>query len=114
MENNLRILENIKNFKGGDNRDVPVNPKSIVDMIELVQLCNKYKIPQPEVFPYSGGDGVQAEWSYNWYLEIDSNSSGISFFFVNSQDYDNPIEGRFDDMKNAFLLVKEFIENIVK
>jgi hypothetical protein len=113
MENNLKILENIKSFKGGDNRDVPINPKSIEDMITLVRLCHQHNLPQPEVFPHSGGDGVQAEWTYDWYLEIDSDSRGISFFFVNKNDYDNPIEGRFDDITNAFLLIREFLKHIV-
>lgn len=113
MEENLKRLEEIKTFLGGDNEDVPVRPEAIKDMKYIVEQCDKYSLPQPEIFPYAGGDGVQAEWEYDWYLEIDSSSSGVSCLVVKGKDYDNAISIRLYSIKEAFELVKHFLNNVV-
>lgn len=84
---NLRTITELSSFMGGDNEDVPVCSKVIVDMKMLVDLCDQNNIPQPEIFPWSGGDGVQAEWEYDWYLEIDSSSKGIEVFACKGNEY---------------------------
>ena len=110
---NLECIEALKVFKGGDNEDVPINYKSIEDMKFIVQACKENGIPQPEIFPWAGGDGVQAEWEYDWYLEIDSCHKSVSILFVKGKDYDNAISTRVADIKTAFLFVKEFLNHVV-
>lgn len=110
---NLDRVEIIKTFMGGDNEDVPVYPEAIEHMKYIVEQCNRYSVPQPEIFPWAGGNGVQAEWTYDWYIEIDSCDKGISILMVKGTDYDNAISTNISDVKTAFLLVKEFITYVV-
>ena len=110
---NLERIEALKTFMGGDNADVPINCKSIEDMRFIVQACKECGIPQPDVFPWAGGDGVQAEWEYDWYLEIDSWHKSISILFVKGKDYDNAISTNVSNIKTAFLLVREFLNYVV-
>lgn len=112
-DKNLERIEALKVFRGGDNEDVPINYKSIEDMKFIVQACKEGGIPQPEISPWAGGDGVQAEWEYDWYLEIDSWHKSISILFVKGKDYDNAISTNVSNIKTAFLLVKEFLTHVV-
>ena len=70
MEENLKRIEELKTFMGGDNESVPVFPKAIEHMKYIVEQCEKHSLPQPEIFPWAGGNGVQAEWEYDWYLPL--------------------------------------------
>ena len=88
---NLKRIEKLKTFMGGDNEDVPVCQESIEHMEYIIEQCAKYSLPQPEIFPWYGGNGIQAEWEYDWYLEIDSCSQGISVLVVKGTDYNNCI-----------------------
>ena len=98
---------------GGDNEDVPLDDKAFDDMLYIVDQCKELKLPQPEIFPWSGGNGIQAEWEYDWYLEIDSYNKGISVLFVKGKDYDNAISCKLYDIEDAFMMVKTFINNVV-
>lgn len=112
----MNSIEDIRIFMGGDNNEIPIYPQAIDHLQCLIENCKKYNIEEPEIFPWTGGDGVQAEWGYknDWYIEIDSSSDGISGLFVWNNDYDNKIECDFDDIKDAFLLVRIFLQNVVK
>ena len=103
----------LKAYMGGDNENVPLHNKALEDMVFIVEQCKKLNLPQPEIFPWAGGNGVQAEWKYDWYLEIDSSSNGVSILFVKSKNYENAINTNVKDIENAFLLVKEFLNNVV-
>ena len=106
-------IEMLKTYMGGDNEDVPLYNKALEDMIFIVEQCKELNLPQPEIFPWAGGNGVQAEWEYDWYLEIDSCNNGVSILFVNGEDYKNSNSTDIKDVKNAFILVKEFLSNVV-
>lgn len=110
---NLKCIEYLKTFMGGDNEDIPLFDGVLDDMRFIVEHCKKFNIPQPEIFPWAGGDGVQAEWEYDWYLEIDSHNKGISILFVKGKDYDNAISCKLYDIEDAFMMVKTFINNVV-
>ena len=60
---NLKLLEKLKNFKGGEKEDVPLHFTAIDDMKYIVEKCKEHNLPQPEIFPWAGGNGIQAEWS---------------------------------------------------
>lgn len=109
---NLERLELLKTFKGGDNENVPLHPTAIDDMKYIVEKCNESNLPQPEIFPWAGGNGIQAEWEYDWYLEIDSCNIGNSVFFVKGKHYDNAISIRVK-LEEAFNLVKTFLNHVV-
>lgn len=109
---NLERLELLKTFNGGDNENVPLHDKAIDDMRYIVKKCNEFNIPQPEIFPWCGGNGIQAEWSYDWYLEIDSCSRGVSIFFVKERYYDDAISISVG-LEEAFKLAKTFINHVV-
>ena len=103
---------------GGDNEDVPVYQPAVDHLQYLIDNCEKYNLPLPEIFPWIGGNGVQAEWEYNndWYIEIDSSSNGIIGLFLkdrHNNGYDDTISCRFNTIKDAFLLVKVFLESVV-
>ena len=110
---NLERIELLETFMGGDNEDVPLHKGVLDDMIYVIEQCKKFNLPQPEIFPWAGGDGVQAEWEYDWYLEIDSSSNGIAVFFLKGNDYENTINIFVDDIENAFDSVKCFLLNVV-
>lgn len=110
---NLELIEWLKTFKGGDNEDVPLHTESLNDMKTLVQLCKDHNIPQPEIFPWAGGNGVQAEWSYDWYLEVDSCDKGVSILCVNERYYDDAINIKVNNILDAFKVVKAFIKHVV-
>lgn len=109
---NLELLEWLKTFKGGDNEDVPLHFTAIDDMKYIVEKCKEHKLPQPEIFPWAGGNGVQAEWEYDWYLEIDSSSHGVSILFVKEKYYDDAISITVN-LETAFKLAKAFLNHIV-
>lgn len=111
--NNLKLIEELKVFNGGDNDDVPVHGQSLNDMKFIIEQCKKLNIPQPDIYPWIGGDGVQAEWEYDWYLEIDSCDKGVSILFVKGKDYDNTISTKVSSVKDSLLLVKEFLTHVV-
>lgn len=110
----MNSVEDIRNYMGGDNENIPVYQPSIDHLQYLIDKCQEDNLPLPEIFPWYGGDGVQAEWEYenDWYIEINSSSKGISGLFLGRkrEGYDNCISCSFDDIKDAFLLVKVFLE----
>ena len=110
---NIERINLLQTFMGGDNEDVPLHDEALNDMTFVVEQCKEFNIPQPEIFPWAGGNGVQAEWEYAWYLEIDSCSEGISVLFVKGKDYGNAISCRLYDIKDAFMMAKAFINTIV-
>ena len=109
MEENLKRIEELKTFMGGDNEDVPVFPKAIEDMKYIVKQCEEYSLPQPDIFPWAGGNGVQAQWETDWYIEIDSSSTGVEGFVVKGKEYDKATDIKFKDVENAFFVIKDFI-----
>ena len=115
---NIVKLKDCRAFLGGDNEDTPITPEAITNMQYLIDYCDEYNIPQPEIFPWAGGDGIQAEWEYedSWYIELDCSSEGISTFFIKDRQnsgYENGINCNLPNIKEAFLLIKEFLENVV-
>lgn len=60
----MNSIEDIRNYMGGDKEDVPVNPESVEHLQYLIENCEKYRLPIPEIFHWYGGDGVQAEWDF--------------------------------------------------
>lgn len=103
---NIDLIESLKTFKGGDNSDTPISNKALNDMKYIVKSCSKFDIPQPEIFPWSGGVGIQAEWEYEWYIEIDSCDEYVSILFVKDGE---AISTHVDHIKDAFLLAKHFL-----
>ena len=111
IETKNRILD-LKSFMGGDNEDTPINEDSIEHMITIVELCYAYAVYQPEIFPWAGGDGIQAQWEYDWYFEINSSSKGISVLIVKDDGYSESISCDFEDIVSAFFLIKLFVNKI--
>lgn len=114
----MNSIEDIRTYKGGDSEDVPVYQPAVDHLQYLIDRCKENNLPFPEIFPWYGGDGVQAEWEFenDWYIEIDSSSKGISGFFLKdrkNEGYDDVICCGFKDIKDAFLLVKVFLESVV-
>ena len=110
----MNTIEDIRNYMGGDKEDTPINQESIEHLQYLIDNCEKHRLHKPEIFPWYGGDGVQAEWDFTngWYIEIDSSSKGITGLLVNDRDYSNTSSFEFKDIKNAFMLVKILLEEI--
>lgn len=111
-ENNLERLELLKTFKGGDNEDVSLHPTALDEMRYIIEKCKEHNLPQPEIFPWYGGNGIQAEWEYDWYLEIDSSSHGVSILFIKEEYYDDAISISVS-LEVAFKLVKTFLNHVV-
>lgn len=111
-EKNLERLELLRTFKGGNNDDIPLHDCAIKDMRYIVEQCKNFNLPQPEIFPWAGGNGIQAEWEYDWYLEIDSSRSGVSVLFVKEKHYNDAISIRVS-LKEAFELAKTFLNHVV-
>ena len=114
----MNSVEDIRTYMGGDNENIPVYQPAVEHLQYLIDNCKKYNLPVPEISPWYGGDGVQAEWEYkdDWYIEIDSSSKGIGGLFLKDRKrkgYDNCISCSFTDIKDAFLLVKVFLESVV-
>lgn len=70
MEENLKILETLETFKGGDNYDVPIEESTLDNTRFIVKECAKHNLPQPKIFPHAGGVGINVEWEElgNWHL----------------------------------------------
>lgn len=66
-KDNLSYLENkIAGYLGGDNDSVPVSKDALSNMRTLVEIIGGYGLPQPDLYPWYGGDGIQAEWDGEW------------------------------------------------
>lgn len=111
-EKNLKRLESLKTFKGGDYENIPLHPTALDEMRYIIEKCKENNLPQPEIFPWAGGNGIQAEWSYDWYLEIDSSRGGVSIFFAKERYYDDAISIKIS-LEEAFKLVKTFLNHVV-
>ena len=114
----MNSVEDIRTYMGGDNGNVPIYQPSVDHLQYLIDKCQEDNLPLPEIFPWYGGNGVQAEWEFenDWYIEIDSSSKGISGLFLKdrkNEGYDDGIYCNFKDVKDAFLLVKVFLESVV-
>lgn len=112
----MNTIEDIRYYMGGDKEDVPVNRESVEHLQYLIDNCEKYRLPKPEIFPWYGGDGVQAEWDLinGWYIEIDSSSKEIAGLLVKNRDYNSASSFEFKDIENAFMLVKILLEEICR
>lgn len=55
----LNLME--KNYYG-DHDDTPINKRAIADLRFVCNYCKDNDIYQPEVFPWAGGVGCNAEW----------------------------------------------------
>lgn len=105
-------IEDLKNFRGGDNQDVLIPPLSIEHMQYLIDSCKANNLPLPELFPWSGGYGVQAEWEKEKvYLEVDSSIGGIRCFFVIDE---KPIHCDFYNIQDTFFILRLLLEKYIK
>lgn len=114
----MNSVEDIRTYMGGDNENIPVYQPAVDRLQYLIDKCQEDNLPLPEIFPWYGGNGVQAEWEFenDWYIEIESSSKSISGLFLKDRKnvgYDNCISCSFTDIKDAFLLVKVFLESVV-
>ena len=114
MIENLKKLQELKKCYDNHKDKVPIPDIALEHMKYIIEQCHIHNLPQPEIFPYIGGGGLQAEWEYDWYIEIDSNKNGISMLCVKGKDYKNSIECDFSNIKCAFLLLREFLKHIVR
>lgn len=65
-------LEELREYMGGDKKDTPIKSENIDEAMRFVNEIDEIGIVMPEVFPYSGGIGLQLEWETpKVYLEID-------------------------------------------
>lgn len=103
---NLDLIESLKTFEGGDNNDTLVSNKALDDMKYIVKNCTVLDMPQPEIFPWAGGDGIQAEWDYEWYIEINSCDDYISILFIKDSV---TINTHIDHIQDALLLTAHFL-----
>lgn len=115
----MNSIEDIKTYRGGDNEDVPVLEVAVEHLQYLIDKCKECNLPLPEIFPWYGGNGAQAEWDFenDWYIEIDSSSKGVTGLFLKDREnkgYDDAILCTFKSIKDAFLLVKVFLESVLK
>lgn len=84
----------------------------------LIDHCIKDNLPQPEIFPWSDGTGVQAEWDYenDWYIEIDITRTEIRGLFLkdrHNKGYNDSVSCTFASIDDAYRLVKIFSEHLV-
>lgn len=112
----MNNVEFIRSYMGGDEYDIPISETAVEHLQYLIDNCKRYKLPAPDVFPWYGGDGVQAEWEYkdDWYIEIGSSSERITGYFSKGKENKEEIQCSFENIKDAFLLVKVFLESVVK
>ena len=62
MEENLRTLEQLSNFKGGNDCDIPIEEAAIDNVRFIVKECAAHNLPQPKICPHAGGVGINIEW----------------------------------------------------
>ena len=105
-EENINLIESLKDFRGGDNYDIPVYSHAIYDMKYIVEECNGLNIPQPFISPWAGGDGIQAVWECEWYIEINSCWDYKSILFVKGNEVVNT---HINSVGDAFILAKQFL-----
>lgn len=113
MEENLKRLEQCKTFMGGDNDDIPINRDAISDIQDLVKMVYLNKLPQPEIFSWAGGIGLQAEWEYkNYYIEVDSNGKNLDLFICEDRDYDKSLNMKIKNIQCCFNVVKAIMNGL--
>ena len=113
MEENSKRLEQCKSFMGGDNFDVPIVPDAIGDIQVLVKMVYLENLPQPEVFPFAGGIGVQAEWDYkNLYIEVKVDDEGVELFVCMQEDSDKGINIKIKNIQCCFNIIKAILNGI--
>jgi len=110
---NLTRLKEIKSYLYGDNNDVPVSKKASDYTFITIGFCHQRHLPQPEIFPWAGGDGIQCEWNIDdWYVEVDfSECKGFEMLVVKGEVTDmKHFEMKFENYND----VKTCLESVVK
>lgn len=115
LQDNMININHCRVYKGGENENTPIDRKAINDMVSLVKLAHSSKIIQPEIFPWSGGYGIQAEWKINgYYIEINSSEKeGVTMLIVKQKDYGNSVSCEFKNIQEAFKLLY-MVLNLIK
>jgi len=110
---NLEKLDRLETFLGGDNADVPINLDAISNIRDLVQMTYLAELPQPEVFPYAGGKGIQAEWDYkDFYIQVDSDGESVELFVCMQEDSDKGINIKIKNIQCCFNIIKAILNGI--
>lgn len=109
----MNTIEDIKAFKGGEHSDTPVSEIAIDCLEYILRNCKEYNLPTPEIFPWAGGNGAQAEWDYkDWYIEISICTDDITCYCEKSKT--QYIELNLSNIKDAFEIAKIIIINNFK
>lgn len=94
-------------------RDVPINPESILEMRKLLYMVCTNFLPQPEIFPWAGGGGVQVEWEFkDYHIEVDSSDEGIELFICRDDVWEDGVTLKMRDIQDCFNVVKGVMEGI--
>ena len=81
MEENLKRIDELASYKYGDRGDVTISRQAVDVMKTLIKACKKASVKQPKIFPFSGGDGLQAEWEHDdVYIEFSADSNCVSVY----------------------------------
>lgn len=106
-------LEELREYMGGDKNDTPIKNENIDEAMRFVNEIDEMDIVMPEVFPYSGGIGLQLEWETpKVYLEINFDypvNSCIYSAYLKIKNKDIETSLSFEHRKDAANFVK-FVE----
>lgn len=108
FKSTLKRLNNLETYLGSDNEDVPINKDAIINMRRLLVEINQNNIIIPEVFPHYGGGGLQFEWEYDWYLEIDCTGNTFDFFAIYKNNCSDFIENNNLSLNETIDLLKKY------
>lgn len=112
----IREVESLKDYYGGDNKDVPIHESVIPTLTQILQFVKENNYIYPDLFPYSGGDGAQFEWHMkDVYFEISVDSDGIGLLVVKEHNHkdDNPISKSNITLDEALRLLTIYTETFL-
>lgn len=107
MEENLKRIDELTSYKYGDNGDILISQQAVDVMKSLVKACKNLSIKQPEIFPFSGGNGLRAEWEHDdIYIEFSADSNRIAVYIENG-DGKNSLTN--EDIDTTVLCLNEWV-----
>lgn len=85
--NNVSLLVDLRSGFETDRGRVVPHSDDIDRAVEIIEKFYNINVPQPGVFPFADGSGIQLEWDvHDWYIELCIENNQYSYMVLNNRD----------------------------
>lgn len=98
-------LERLRFIEDRAGNEAPNYSDAFFDIEYILMSCKRFRLAQPEIFPFADFSGIQAQWDYkDFYIEVASSGDNITVYWEDETDYE---EYTNCNIVFAFCYVKE-------